>query len=492
MTSEAGTAHQTPDAISVRDPRTGLIDGAVTPPSSAELAGIAERARHAQPAWAARGFEGRIAVLQRLCAALEARREEVRAALEIDTGRRRVADIEIDSVHGALAGASASTGPFITTDWMPGRAAPHIRHSPQWLAYPLVGVISPWNFPLLLSMIDAMPALVAGCAVIVKPSEVTPRFAAPVMAAVADVPELKDLLIFVQGGGATGQALIDTVDCICFTGSVATGRKVAVQAAGRLIPAFLELGGKDPLIVLEGADLDAAATAALRGCALSTGQACQSIERIYVARSIHDEFLSRLVTLADQVRLNWPDIRHGDIGPVIFDRQAETLRVQIEDARARGARILTGGEIEPLGGGLWLRPTVIADVDHDMAVMRDETFGPLLPVMAFDDEDEAVNLANFGDYGLSGAVFAADIEQAARVGRRIEAGAISLNDAALTTLFYEAGKQSFKASGLGPSRMGADGLGRFLRRKALIANTGRPLPIQAFAEDTAQATRSNS
>lgn len=483
MTSEGPMTHQTPDAIDVRDPRTGRTDSTVTPPSSAELARIAERARLAQPAWAALGFEGRIAILQRFCAALEARRSEVRAALEIDTGRRRVADIEIDSVKGALAGAAASTGPFTTTDWTPGRTAPHIRHAPQWLAYPLVGVISPWNFPLLLSMIDAMPALVAGCAVIVKPSEVTPRFAAPVMAAVADVPELKDLLVFVQGGGATGQGLIDAVDCVCFTGSVSTGRKVAVQAAGRLIPAFLELGGKDPLIVLEGADLDAAATAALRGCALSTGQACQSIERLYVARPIHDAFLTRLVALADHVRLNWPDIRQGDIGPVIFDRQAEILRAQIEDARARGARILTGGEIETHGGGLWLRPTVIADADHDMAVMRDETFGPLLPVMAFDDEDEAVRLANDGDYGLSGAVFAADIEQAARVGRRIEAGAISLNDCALTTLFHEAGKQSFKASGLGPSRMGADGLGRFLRRKALIANTGRPLSIQAFAED---------
>ena len=332
-------------------------------------------------------------------------------------------------------------------------------------------------------MIDAMPALVAGCAVLVKPSEVTPRFAAPVMAAIADIPELKDVLIFAPGDGATGQTLVDLVDCICFTGSVATGRRVAIQAAGRLIPAFLELGGKDPLIVLEGADLDAAATAALRGCALSTGQACQSIERIYVARAIHDDFLARLVTLASAVRLNWPDITKGDIGPIIFERQADILRNQIEDARARGARILTGGEIEIHGGGLWLRPTVIAEVDHDMAVMRDETFGPLLPVMAFDTEDEAVRLANDGEYGLSGAVFAADIEHAARVGRQIEAGAISLNDAALTTLFYEAGKQSFKASGLGPSRMGADGLGRFLRRKALIANTTAPLPIQAFSED---------
>lgn len=484
MTSSASDAPlAAPRSIPVRDPRTGLHDTAFVAPTPADLAEIAARSRMAQPAWAALGFEGRIAVLRRFIEALEARRADVAAALQIDTGRRRVAGIEIDSVHGALAGAVAATAGFETTDWLPGRAAPHIRHAPQWRPYALVGVISPWNFPLLLSMIDAMPALVAGCAVIVKPSEVTPRFAAPVMAAIADVPELRDILVFAPGDGATGQALVDLVDCICFTGSVATGRRVAVQAAERLIPAFLELGGKDPLIVLDGADLDAAATAALRGCTLSTGQACQSIERIYVARAVHDDFLARLVDLAQQVRLNWPDITKGDIGPIIFQRQADLLRGQIEDARARAARVLTGGEIETHGGGLWLRPTVIADVDHDMAVMREETFGPILPVMVFDTEDEAVRLANDSEYGLSGAVFAANIEEAARVGRLLEAGAISLNDAALTALFYEAGKQSFKASGLGPSRMGADGLGRFLRRKALIANTAPPLPIQAFSED---------
>jgi len=477
------TASGTPRVIPLRDPRTGRSDGVITPPSPAALTEIARSARAAQAGWAALGFEGRIAVLRRFCQAVEARRAEIAAALEVDTGRRRIAHIELGSLHGALAGAAASTAPFEAGDWIQGHAAPHIRHAPQWAPYPLVVVISPWNFPFLLSMIDAIPALVAGCAVIVKPSEVTPRFVAPLALAIADIPELKDVLTFVPGDGSAGQALVDLADCICFTGSVATGRRVAVQAAGRLIPSFLELGGKDPLIVMEDADLDAAATAALRGAALSTGQACQSIERIYVARAIYGDFVARLTVLAQQVRLNWPDITQGDIGPIIFERQAEILRAQIEDARARGARILTGGEIETHGGGLWLRPTVIADVDHDMAVMREETFGPILPVMAFDDEVEAIRLANDGEYGLSGAVFAADIETAARIARQIEAGALSLNDAALTTLFHEAGKQSFKSSGLGPSRMGADGLARFLRRKALIANTTAPLAIQAFAED---------
>jgi acyl-CoA reductase-like NAD-dependent aldehyde dehydrogenase len=325
--------------------------------------------------------------------------------------------------------------------------------------------------------------LLAGCAVVVKPSEVTPRFIAPVLAALIEVPELAAVFAVVVGAGPTGQAVVDASDCVCFTGSVATGRKVAVQAAGRLIPAYLELGGKDPLIVLEGADLDRATDAALRGSVLSTGQACQSIERIYVHRAAHSAFLQRLVEKANAARLNWPDITAGEIGPIIFDRQADILAGQIADARARGGRVLTGGEIETHGGGRWLRPTVIADATHDMAVMREETFGPILPVMAFDTIDEAVALANDGEYGLSGAVFAGTLEEAEAVGRRLEAGAISLNDAALTSIFYEAAKQGFKASGLGPSRMGEDGYRRFLRRQALIANTAAPLPLAAFSEE---------
>ena len=331
-------------------------------------------------------------------------------------------------------------------------------------------------------MIDAVPALVAGCAVIVKPSEVTPRFVEPLREAIAATPGLDAVLQILPGDGETGQALIDQIDCICFTGSVATGRKVALQAAGRLIPAFLELGGKDPMIVLADADLEAATDATLRGSVLSAGQACQSIERIYIQRQLYRTFVQRLVEKAAAVQLNWPDINAGEVGPIIFARQADILAGQIEDARSKGARVLTGGEIEHHGGGLWLRPTVLADVTHEMAVMREETFGPIMPLMAFDTVDEAVALANFGDYGLSAAVFAGTLDEAEAVGRRLEAGAISLNDAALTAVFYEAAKQSFKASGIGPSRMGADGLARFFRRQALIANTGQPLPLSAFRE----------
>lgn len=469
--------------FTARNPRTGIHDWrgqALDPP---EVSEVAARLRAVQPAWEGRGAASRLEVLRAFGQSLRRHAEPIGAALEIDTGRRRIARLEIDSVVGSIEAWARVIAADAPPEWIQGRGLPSVRHTAAWKAYPLVGVVSPWNFPLLLGMIDAVPALLAGCAVLVKPSEVTPRFIAPVMAAVAEVQELAAVFAIVTGDGATGQAVVDQADCVCFTGSVATGRKVAVQAAGRLIPAYLELGGKDPLIVLDGADLEAATDAALRGSVLSTGQACQSIERIYVARPIHDAFLTRLVEKAAAARLNWPDITAGEIGPIIFDRQADILSAQIADAREKGARVLTGGEIETHGGGRWLRPTVLSGVTPDMAVMRDETFGPILPVVAFDTIDEAVALANDGEYGLSGAVFAATLEEAEAVGRRLEAGAISLNDAALTSIFYEAAKQGFKASGLGPSRMGEDGYRRFLRRQALIANTARPLPLAAFSEE---------
>lgn len=466
--------------IAVRNPYTGQVDEWLAPPDASAVAATATRLRAAQPGWQALGLEGRIQALLRLADCITQQADTIATALERDTGRRRIARMEVDGVVASIRGWASIVPTLLPDGWVQGRANPAIRHAPHWVPYGLVGVISPWNFPLTLSLIDAIPALLAGCAVMIKPSEVTPRFAAPLAAAV-QAAGLADLLALLPGDGATGQALVDQVDCVCFTGSVTTGRKVAVQAATRLIPAFLELGGKDPLIVLADADLDAAVKAALRGSVLATGQACQSIERIYVARPLYQPFLERLVAAAKAVRLNWPDINQGELGPIIFARQAEILQAQIDDAREKGAEVLTGGQVEA-HGGLWLRPTVLTGIRDDMRVMQEETFGPLLPVIPFDTEDEAVSLANSGDYGLSAAVFAGDLDQAAALGRRLVAGAVSLNDAALTALFHEAPKQSFRASGLGPSRMGADGFTRFFRRQALIAQTGQPLPLAAFAE----------
>ncbi len=470
--------------LEVRNPRTGTNDAQVQAGDAADLQAMAVSARKAQQAWQALGLEGRATALLAFKDAITVNIDAIHVALSIDTGRRLVARREIDGVIGSLMGWAAQAPHLLPTPWTQGRFDTRISHAPQWVPYGLVGVISPWNFPLTLSMIDTIPALLAGCSVIIKPSEVTPRFALPLQAAIAQVPALAGVLQIVQGDGATGSALIDVVDAVCFTGSVATGRKVAVQAAGRLIPAFLELGGKDPLIITATADLDRAVTAALRGSVLSTGQACQSIERIYVAREIYLQFIEGLTKAASQVRLNQPDIGVGEIGPIIFPKQAGILADQIADAIAKGARVLSGGVIEHHLGGLWLAPTVLVDVDHSMKVMTDETFGPIMPVMAFDDVKEAIVLANDTIYGLSAGVIAGTIEEAEAIGRQLDAGGVSLNDAALTSQFYEAEKHSFKQSGLGGSRMGPAGFQRFCRRKALIANNGDVTPLSAYREES--------
>jgi succinate-semialdehyde dehydrogenase / glutarate-semialdehyde dehydrogenase len=470
--------------IEVRNPRIGLTDAQIEAVDTTGLREMAATARAAQIDWQALGLEGRATALLALKDAVAQAIDPIHAALSVDTGRRMVARREIEGVIGSLMGWAAQAPNLLPSEWAEGRFDKRIRHAPQWVPYGLVGVISPWNFPLTLSMIDTIPALLAGCAVIIKPSEVTPRFAQPLQAAIAQVPELAAVLQIVQGDGATGAALIDVVDAVCFTGSVATGKKVAVQAAGRLIPAFLELGGKDPLIIAASANLERAVTAALRGSVLSTGQACQSIERIYVAAEIYADFVAGLTKAAQAVRLNQPEIGKGEIGPIIFPKQADILADQIADAIAKGAKVLTGGQIEHHLGGLWLAPTVIVDVTHDMKVMREETFGPIMPVMAFDTIEEAIGLANDSHYGLSAGVIAGTLEEAEAIGRRLDAGGISLNDAALTSQFYEAEKHSFKESGLGGSRMGPAGFQRFCRRKALIANVGAVTPLSAYSEES--------
>ncbi len=467
--------------LDVRNPRTGETDYHIAAAGGGTVAAAAQRLREAQPAWAARPLDERLSVLDEWVAAVSRHRHGLLEALVADTGRHFVSSAEIAGLAGTVARWSR-LAPELLAEPLQSSSVPGISYRTRLVPIPLVGAISPWNFPLTLSLIDAVPALSAGCAVLVKPSEVTPRFVAPLSEALAEVPALDAVLGFVQGDGATGAALIDNVDAVCFTGSVATGRKVGVAAAERFIPAFLELGGKDPMVVLASAEPERAAATALRASVTATGQACQSVERVYVAREIFEPFLAELVAAARQVELNWPDIHEGHIGPLIFERQAETIRAQLEDAVARGAKIHCGGEIEHHGGGLWIRPTVVTGVDHGMALMREETFGPVIPVMPFDTVEEAVALANDTEFGLSAAVLAGSLDEAEAVGRHFEAGAVSLNDGALTAQFYEAEKDSFKYSGLGGSRMGPAGMRRFLRRRALIRQENEPATIEALAE----------
>lgn len=472
--------------MKIRNPRTGEADYTIAPPSPAELAALAVEARNAQRGWAALMPEQRAAALTALAGALTAESEAIAAALTIDTGRAALSKVEVMAMTGALHRWAARAPALIAREAAASGEAqfPKVTHSIRLIPYPLVGVISPWNFPLILALIDAIPALAAGCAVIIKPSEVTPRFIAPLRRAVSAVPQLRGVLHLIEGDGETGAALIDLVDYICFTGSVATGRRVGEAAARAFIPACLELGGKDPMLVLGDADPVWAASVALRASVVNNGQACQSIERVYVAQSIYPAFVEALTAQAKAVRLNWPDIHSGDIGPFIFERQARIVADQIVDARAHGAAVLTGGEVRNLDGGLYLEPTVLTGVTPDMAVMRDETFGPVIPVVPFDSEDEAVTLANAGDFGLSAAVLSGSVDRAEAVAARLSAGAVSINDGSLTAMVWEAEKSSFGHSGIGASRMGDSGLLRFFRRQALLRQTGPAAPIAAYAEDS--------
>ncbi|MEU8802409.1 aldehyde dehydrogenase family protein [Spirillospora sp. NPDC048819] len=454
--------------IGVRDPRTGRTDETLACADAAEVRAAAARARAAQPSWLALGVTGRVAALRAFRDALAERAGPMVAALVRDTGRLPVSRLEVDSVLASLdrwCGRApdllADAGTVPTS--MPGIA---LRQGP--LPYPLAGVISPWNFPLLLAMIDAVPGLLAGSAVMIKPSEITPRFASVLRDCVATVPRLDGVLTVIDGDGATGAAVVDTADLICFTGSVRTGRAVGAAAAARFIPAFLELGGKDPAIVCEDADLDRAAQAVLYGGTVNTGHSCMSIERVYVAEPVFAEFVDLLVGRARKVGLAYPEAADGELGPVISAAQVGIIEEQLADAAARGASVRCGGEIRTLGGGAYLEPTVLTGVDHTMKVMREETFGPVLPVMPFADADEAVALANDSEYGLSAAVFAATTEAALAVGERLEAGGISVNDASLTGFVQDGEKNAFKASGLGGSRMGAASIRRFQRQRSFL------------------------
>jgi succinate-semialdehyde dehydrogenase/glutarate-semialdehyde dehydrogenase len=471
--------------IQVRNPRTGKVDYIIEEPSSEDLVRLCSNLRQAQPAWEAGGIGYRAEVMRRWADALLAHRAQIIEAESADTGRFRISRDIVDVVIGSVRAWCDRAPEIVESMHRQGISTiwTNVRFETQLKPYGLLGVISPWNHPFLLSTVDAIPALLAGCAVVIKCSEVAPRFYDPVMDAVSDVPELAQIFSFVKGAGGTGQRLIENVDAICFTGSVATGRKVAEACARRFIPAFLELGGKDAAIITETANLERACTAVLRGGVFATGQICHAIERVYVHRSLYGEFVSKLVSAAEQLKLAFPEEACGHIGPFIMAKQASIVDSQLDDAISRGARILTGGKSEVHGGGLYMRPTVLVDVNHDMEIMREETFGPVIPVMPFDDEDEAVTLANDSQFGLSGAVIAGTEYEARRVGLRINAGGISLQDTTLTTaIIRDAEKSSFNLSGLGESRMGPSSIMRFFRRKALMTNMASPANMHDLGE----------
>ncbi|MEZ5350631.1 MAG: aldehyde dehydrogenase family protein [Microthrixaceae bacterium] len=346
-------------------------------------------------------------------------------------------------------------------------------HKRPWKEYsPLgvVGVISPWNYPFTLSMTPLVTALFAGNTVVLKPSEVTPTVGLAIGELFA-TDEHGDIVQVVTGGGATGEALVRSgVDKIVFTGSAATGKRVMRAASDTLTPVLLELGGKDPMIVAADADLDRAAKGAVWGAFQNSGQTCMSVERVYVERSVHDEFLERV--LSETRRIRQDDSGSGDIGSMTFAPQLEKVTAHLADAVARGATVALGGNRLDRAG-LWFEPTVLTDVDHSMSVMTEETFGPVLPMMAVSDIDEAVRLANDSQYGLNSSVWTRDRALGEQVATRLEAGNVCINDCIVSYAVTGLPFGGVKESGMGRVH-GSEGLREFSHVKAVLGQKKLP------------------
>jgi succinate-semialdehyde dehydrogenase / glutarate-semialdehyde dehydrogenase len=467
--------------LPVRNPRTGQIDFQLAVTPGEEVIAKAQRLRANQKAWAAMPLDARLGVMRRWLGEVAKRASALAEADAVDTGGCHTSYLQGFITMGNIGGwiEDAEAALERASFHGPSKAMPQVEVRTQLEPYALVGVISPWNAPMMLALLDAVPALFAGSAVLLKPSEVTPRFIGPLFETVAAVPELAGVFDYVMGDGETGKQLIDQIDLLCFTGSVPTGRKIAVHCAERLIPCFLELGGKDPVIVTEHADLERATTSVLRGAVHANGMVCFSIERIYVHENIHDAFVALLVDKAQKVRLNSDDPRAGHLHPFTFAPQADIVMNHLADAVARGATILTGGQVEDIDGGLYMRPTVVTGVTHDMQIMQEETFGPVLPVMKYATVDEAVALANDTIYGLTASVIGGSEDEALPIARRVNAGAVFVQDTFLTFGKNRTiGTHSFGASGLGGSRTGPESILRFVRRKALMTNHGDVADIQ--------------
>ena len=469
--------------LPVRNPRTGEWDHEIPVTSPEDIASITTALRAAQAQWVAMGASGRAACLNRFADAVMAEVGPLGQALSVDTGRSTFAHFEAMKSVELIRMWAERAGPILDELVGAGQSGqvPAVHYQHRLIPYQVVAVISPWNVPLLLAMIDSLAALSAGCSVLLKPSEVTPRFIEPLQRALDAVPELAAVLRIVTGGPETGKAMIEQVDAVCFTGSVKTGRQVSQQAAACFIPAFLELGGKDPAIVLPDADIPLAARAIIRSAIGMTGQACQSLERIYCHESIAEPLTEELLAQLKVLSLTCTEDGAGDIAPLIFERQVETIQAQVDDALEKGATCLLGGE--PVqAGGIWYPPTLLTNVTHDMLIMQEETFGPVIPVVIYGDVEEAVALANDSTFGLSAAVFSADADTAKAVAERLQVGAISINDASLTGIVNDVEKNSFRFSGMGGSRMGPAGLTRFLRKRALLIQTGEPAAVQLFSD----------
>jgi|SRR5690625_203449 len=428
-----------------------------------------QRARKAQAAWAKRSVKERAEIIQNALDLLVERKEEIIDTIVADTGRGRTETLLMEIIPSADSMAwYARRAPGMLKDRKVGTQTllkakrMVVTHRPLGV----VGVIAPWNGPFVLSINPSVPALLAGNAVIIKPSEITPFSGGLVEQLFLDAGLPEGLLQVARGDGETGAALIEAgIDKLSFTGSTATGRKVAESAGRNLVQYSLELGGKDASIVCADADLDRAARGVLYGAMFNTGQFCCATERVYVVREVADAFIDKVVEHAKALRQG--DDGEQDVSAMIWPNQIPIIEAQIEDALKKGARVLVGGKRNTALKGEAFEPTVLVDVNHSMRVMQEENFGPILPIMVVEDEDEALALANDSDFGLSGTVWTKDNKKGLEIAKQMETGSICVNESSLTYGIHRAPFGGVKQSGVGYVH-GDEGILHFTRQVPVI------------------------
>jgi acyl-CoA reductase-like NAD-dependent aldehyde dehydrogenase len=460
--------------ISSVNPATGEVLREFECANELEVQAALARARATQAAWAGSGVRRRVAVLREFQRRLLEKKSEIAEAITREAGKP-VAEALTTEVLVVLDAARF----LIENAWrlLRDQPLPHGSLATKLKSgrllrepYGVVGIISPWNYPFSIPATETLAALVAGNAVVLKPSEFTSLVAQELASLLHAAGVPRDIFQVVVGDGSTGAALIHSrgpgIDKLVFTGSVATGKRIAAAAAERLLPMVLELGGKDPMLVLDDADVDLASSAAVWGAFVNAGQTCLSVERCYVHRSLYEKFLRACVEKTNKLRVGRGLDRETDVGPMIHERQLRIVEAQVEDAVARGARVLAGGSRVPELGKNFYKPTVLADVTHEMRILREETFGPVLPVMAFKDDEEAVRLANDSEFGLAASVWTRSRERGERLARSIYAGTVMVNDAISCFGISEAPHGGVKSSGIGRTH-GRFGLEEMVRLKYL-------------------------